>query len=101
MKVPVNDVLSAEVRFELIGAEPDTPERPILTMLEVRYVLGGTVCGTACRTIGRREARSRREATSQTFTTPSSLPVTKLRPFGVKATRLRRAWWPRSRASVR
>jgi hypothetical protein len=49
MKVPVNDVLCAEVRFELIGAEPATPERPILTMLEVRYVLGGTVCGTACR----------------------------------------------------
>ncbi|MDB6103901.1 MAG: hypothetical protein JWO52_3900 [Gammaproteobacteria bacterium] len=49
MKVPVNDVLCAEVRFELMGAEPATPERPILTMLEVRYVLGGTVCGTACR----------------------------------------------------
>jgi hypothetical protein len=49
MKVPVNDVLSAEVRFELISTEPATPERPILTMLEVRYVLGGTVCGTACR----------------------------------------------------
>jgi hypothetical protein len=49
MKVPVNDILRAEVRFELMGAEPATPERPILTMLEVRYVLGGTVCGTACR----------------------------------------------------
>jgi hypothetical protein len=49
MKVPVKDVLSAEVHFELIGAEPATPSRPTLTMLEVRYVLGGTVCGTACR----------------------------------------------------
>jgi len=49
MRVPINNVLSAEARFELICDEPATPDIPYLTMLEVRYVLDGVVCGTAAR----------------------------------------------------
>ncbi|RZI80224.1 MAG: hypothetical protein EOP38_23150, partial [Rubrivivax sp.] len=49
LRVPLNDVLAAQVTFELVGKAPPDPSRPCLTMLEVRYVLDGTVCGLAAR----------------------------------------------------
>ncbi len=49
LRVPVADMSSAEVTFQLVGQEPDNAQRMHLTMLEVRYVVGGTVCGTAAR----------------------------------------------------
>ncbi|MBB5471124.1 hypothetical protein HDG32_007280 [Paraburkholderia sp. CI2] len=42
---------SAEVKFELVSDEPADATRPLLTMLEVRYLLGGTVCGTAAKAL--------------------------------------------------
>lgn len=41
--------LSAEVRFRLVGAPPAPDPAASLTMLEVRYTVGGQVCGTASR----------------------------------------------------
>ncbi|WP_170855483.1 TCAD7 domain-containing protein [Variovorax sp. CF079] len=49
LRVSVNDVSAAEVSFRLRGTEPTNRERAWLTMLEVRYLLAGTVCGTAAR----------------------------------------------------
>ena len=49
MRVRKDDVASAAVTFELVGVEPAIRERPSLTMLEVRYVVDGVVCGTAAR----------------------------------------------------
>jgi len=49
LTVRLNDVTAASVTFRLIGIEP--PDQPALTMLEVRYVLDGTVCGTAAKPI--------------------------------------------------
>jgi hypothetical protein len=43
-----SEIASAEVEFELVGSEPETSE-PLLTMLEVRYVIDGTVTGAAAR----------------------------------------------------
>lgn len=47
LSVPVADPLSAEVAFTLVGREPPAPSTVHLTSLEVRYVVKGTVCGTA------------------------------------------------------
>jgi hypothetical protein len=49
MRVPLADVTSAAVTFQLVGGERPDPWHPLLTMLEVRYVMGGTVCGIAAR----------------------------------------------------
>lgn len=49
MKVRLDDLLAAEVKFVLVGAEPADPARPTLTMIGVRYVVDGVVCGTAAR----------------------------------------------------
>jgi hypothetical protein len=49
LRVSVRNPASAQVTFELIGDEPADAARPLLTMLEVRYVLDGTVCGTAAK----------------------------------------------------
>ena len=49
LRVSADSVLSAEVRFNLVGTEPTNRERACLTTLDVRYVLGGTICGTASR----------------------------------------------------
>ena len=51
LRVSVHDVSAAQVSFRLVGIEPARPDRPWLTMLEVRYVLDGTVCGTAARAL--------------------------------------------------
>src|SRR5262249_1047760 len=49
MRVPMSNPLSAQVRVELRGIETPDPQRPFLTMLDVRYVIQGTVCGIATR----------------------------------------------------
>jgi hypothetical protein len=51
MTVRLEDVLSASVTFRLEGMEPSDRASPSLTMLEVRYVLDGTICGTAAKPI--------------------------------------------------
>jgi hypothetical protein len=48
LEVQVNDPASARVTFDLVGRPPQGPN-PQLTMIEARYTLGGTVCGTASR----------------------------------------------------
>mgnify|MGYP001372983146 CR=1 FL=1 len=49
MKVALNDPTSAQVSFRLVGTTPTNREQIWLTMLEVRYLVAGTVCGTAMR----------------------------------------------------
>ncbi len=49
LRVSVSDLTAATASFRLVGIEPTNRERAWLTMLEVRYVLAGTVCGTAAR----------------------------------------------------
>lgn len=49
LRVQVNDPTAATVTFRLVGREPTGPEPVHLTMLEVRYVVDGAVCGTASR----------------------------------------------------
>ena len=51
LRVPVSDPGSVSVTFQLRGHEPPGEEQLHLTMLEVRYVLNGTVCGTASRAL--------------------------------------------------
>lgn len=49
MRVARKDILSAQVSFELKGKEPADADRPVLTTLEVRYLIDGAVCGAAAR----------------------------------------------------
>lgn len=49
MRVMLDDPLAARVSFRLIGLAPASAADSCLTMLEVRYVLRGTVCGSAAR----------------------------------------------------
>lgn len=49
LRVALNDISAAEARFELVGTEPADPNLPHLTMLEVRYLQAGTVCGSAAK----------------------------------------------------
>jgi hypothetical protein len=49
LRVAVSDLTSGQVTFRLVGRDPAGPEPVHLTILEVRYVLDGTVCGTASR----------------------------------------------------
>lgn len=49
MKVALTDPTAAQVSFRLVGITPTNRERVSLTMLEVRYLVAGTVCGTAMR----------------------------------------------------
>ncbi len=51
LRVEVADPTSATVRFLLVGRDPTGPEGVHLTTLEVRYVLDGSVCGTASRAL--------------------------------------------------
>jgi len=51
LRVPLADPASVHATFRLVGAEPTNRERAWLTLLEVRYVVEGTVCGTASRPI--------------------------------------------------
>lgn len=49
LRVLVDDPTAAELRFRLVGRAPAGPEPVHLTTIEVRYVMQGTVCGTASR----------------------------------------------------
>lgn len=49
MLVDARDPASASATFKLVGREPTGTEPVHLTMLEVRYVVNGEVCGTAAR----------------------------------------------------
>ena len=51
LRVTAGDVATAQVSFKLVGLAPENLQKPFLTMLEVRYVLGGRVCGTASRAL--------------------------------------------------
>jgi hypothetical protein len=51
MRVDRRDPSAASATFHLIGRDPTGPEPVHLTILEVRYVVGGEVCGTASRPI--------------------------------------------------
>ena len=51
LSVPVADPASASVTFRLVAKPPTGPEPVRLTTLEVRFVIGGKVCGTASRPI--------------------------------------------------
>jgi hypothetical protein len=51
MTVPVANPASVSVTFRLVAKAPDGPEPVRLTTLEVRFVIGGKVCGTASRPI--------------------------------------------------
>ena len=51
LSVLVADPTSASVTFRLVAKPPTGPEPVRLTTLEVRFVIGGTVCGTASRPI--------------------------------------------------
>lgn len=51
LKVEVADPTKNTVTFSLMGRDPTGPEPVHLTTLEVRYVLDGTVCGTASRAL--------------------------------------------------
>jgi hypothetical protein len=49
MTVDLDDVLSASVEFELVAGEPERADLPHLTMLDVRYLCAGVVCGMASK----------------------------------------------------
>lgn len=51
LRVDVADPTATSVSFVLVGRDPAGPEWLHLTTLEVRYVLDGTVCGTASRAL--------------------------------------------------
>lgn len=71
LPVTAANVTGAGVSFQLIGTEPTNSEGAWLTMLELRYVVGGTVCGTAARPLVILPAAS------------AGQPQPQLRPFGV------------------
>ncbi len=49
LSVPVDDPTSVHATFKLVGASPAIGAQVALTMLEVRYLAGATVCGAAAR----------------------------------------------------
>ena len=49
LRVDLASPSNATVSFRLVGLEPDGPEPVRLTTIEIRYVHGGSVCGTASR----------------------------------------------------
>jgi hypothetical protein len=51
LRVEVADPTAASVRFTLVGLDPVGSEGIHLTTLEVRYLHGGAVCGTASRAL--------------------------------------------------
>ncbi len=65
MQVPLDDLASAQVTFQLIGRPPVAPLPMTLTTLEVRYVLDGNVCGLATRPL----------VITATAAAPEALPV--------------------------
>lgn len=51
LRVSRQDIATAQVRFRLVGRAPQTAATSRLASLEVRYLLGGTICGTASRPV--------------------------------------------------
>jgi hypothetical protein len=51
VRVPVDNPAAAVVEFELVGRDPSGTESVHLSMLEIRYVYQGAVCGMAARPI--------------------------------------------------
>lgn len=51
MTVNLSDVISASVQFTLVGDERMDAWHPLLSTLELRYLVDGTVCGTASKPI--------------------------------------------------
>ena len=49
LRVSAQDIAAVQVCFSLVAIEPDPRAGARLASLEVRYVLDGTVCGTASR----------------------------------------------------
>lgn len=49
LRVSPDDVETALARFRLVASPPDGPDGMRLTTLDIRYILGGTLCGTASR----------------------------------------------------
>lgn len=49
LRIDPADPTAAHVIFRLVGRDPAGPEPVHLTMIEVRYVFAGAVCGTASR----------------------------------------------------
>jgi hypothetical protein len=82
LRVDVANPTANSVMFQLVGRDPSGPEPVHLTTLEVRYVLDGTVCGTASRAlvIGKSDAPVAAPApglgTPWTAQAPSASPIT-------------------------
>jgi hypothetical protein len=51
LRIEPSNPTAAQVTFALVGRDPAGPEPVHLTMLEVRYVRDGMICGTAARPI--------------------------------------------------
>lgn len=51
LRVNARDPFASSATFRLVGTEPPDADHPWLTTLEIRYVLDGTICGTASRPI--------------------------------------------------
>jgi len=51
LRIKVADPTAASVSFRFVGLDPTGPEALHLTTLEVRYLVDGTVCGTAARAL--------------------------------------------------
>jgi hypothetical protein len=72
MSICVADVLAAEARFDLIAAAPARSDLPHLTMLDVRYVHEGVVCGMAAKPLVILNAKESVPAASTTTASESS-----------------------------
>ncbi|PTR33980.1 CHAT domain-containing protein [Luteibacter sp. OK325] len=81
MSVNLDDVASACVRFTLTGEERVDAWHPLLTTLEVRYLVGGTVCGIASRPLiilhSREAAPPQQDRVGESWSAPvrASAPV--------------------------
>lgn len=90
LRVEVADPYAATATFTLVGLDPAGPEPVHLTTLEVRYVLGGTVCGTASRALVIGHASHTQAPERMTFGTawldqpPTATPIV-LRPDALPA----------------
>lgn len=76
MTVNLSDVASASVQFTLVGDERTDAWHPLLTTLELRYLVGGTVCGMASKPViillSRSTEPPMQDARGQAWTAPSS-----------------------------
>lgn len=80
MTVNLSDVASASVQFTLVGDERMDAWHPLLSMLELRYLVDGTVCGTASKPIiilhSRDTAPPMQDARGQSWSEPpTAVPI--------------------------